>query len=96
MDRQGLNFRPPAAAPVSPFPAAEEIAQAPRRGLTSQEAAARLARKGPNALPGGEPKSFLRMAAGVVLEPMFLMLLAAGGIYLLIGDRPRRSSCWLR
>jgi Ca2+-transporting ATPase len=55
-------------------------------GLTRQEAARRLKSEGPNALPGSEPKSMLRIALGVLTEPMFLMLLAAGGIYLLIGD----------
>ncbi|MDF2464650.1 MAG: P-type ATPase, translocating [Ramlibacter sp.] len=56
------------------------------QGLTRQEAARRLESTGPNALPGSEPKSMLRIALGVLTEPMFLMLLAAGGIYLVLGD----------
>jgi P-type Ca2+ transporter type 2C len=55
-------------------------------GLDAAEAARRLAADGPNSLPGSEPKSMLRIVATVVAEPMFLMLLAAGAIYLLIGD----------
>jgi P-type Ca2+ transporter type 2C len=55
-------------------------------GLSAEAAASQLAVDGPNALPGSEPKSMLRIVASVVLEPMFLMLLAAGTIYLLIGD----------
>jgi P-type Ca2+ transporter type 2C len=55
-------------------------------GLTQGEVARLLATDGPNALPGTEPKSILRIVASVLLEPMFLMLLAAGTIYLLIGD----------
>ncbi len=55
-------------------------------GLTQADALRRLADQGPNTLPGSSPKSFLRIAADVALEPMFLMLLAAGGIYFLIGD----------
>jgi Ca2+-transporting ATPase len=55
-------------------------------GLDEAEAALRLAQDGTNTLPGSEPKSMLRIALGVLVEPMFLMLLAAGGIYLLIGD----------
>lgn len=55
-------------------------------GLTQEEAGARLLADGPNTLPGSEPKPLLRIAAGVVLEPMFLMLLSAGTVYLLIGD----------
>ena len=56
------------------------------RGLTSAEAAARLARDGPNALPSAERVPLARMAARVLLEPMILMLLGAGGIYLVIGN----------
>jgi P-type Ca2+ transporter type 2C len=56
------------------------------QGLTDAMAADRLVADGPNSLPGSGPKPFLRIAAGVVREPMFLMLIAAGGIYLAIGD----------
>lgn len=55
-------------------------------GLTQADAARQLMADGPNALPGSEPKSLLRITADVVMEPMFLMLLAAGTVYLLIGD----------
>jgi len=56
-------------------------------GLTSAEAARRLAADGPNLLPGGQPKSAAAIVLGVLTEPMFLMLLAAGGVYLALGDR---------
>jgi Ca2+-transporting ATPase len=56
-------------------------------GLTQAEAARRLAADGPNLLPGSAPKSSLAIVLEVLREPMFLMLLAAGGIYLLLGDR---------
>jgi len=56
-------------------------------GLTVEEAARRLAAEGPNALPGSEPKSTAAIVLDVVAQPMFLMLLAAGAIYLAIGDR---------
>jgi Ca2+-transporting ATPase len=65
---------------------AEADARPHSPGLTSAEAAARLARDGPNALPGAERKPFVRMVASVLLEPMILMLLGAGGIYLLVGS----------
>lgn len=55
-------------------------------GLSGEEAAARLRIDGPNLLPGSEPQGFWRMALGVVKEPMFLMLLAAGTGYLVLGD----------
>ncbi|MDP3248504.1 MAG: cation-translocating P-type ATPase [Polaromonas sp.] len=58
-----------------------------RQGLSASEAARRLADQGPNLLPGSEPKSTAAIVREVVTEPMFLMLLAAGGIYLALGDR---------
>jgi hypothetical protein len=59
----------------------------PVAGLTKNEAANRLAQDGSNVLPGGTPKTFLAIVLGVVTEPMFLMLLVAGGVYLALGDR---------
>ncbi|MEO8225568.1 MAG: cation-translocating P-type ATPase, partial [Gammaproteobacteria bacterium] len=56
-------------------------------GLSAAEAARRLAAEGPNQLPGGSPKSTAAIVLSVLTEPMFLMLLAAGGIYLALGDR---------
>ena len=56
-------------------------------GLTAGEAARRLAADGPNLLPGSAPKTTFAIVRDVVTEPMFLMLLAAGGIYLALGDR---------
>ena len=56
-------------------------------GLDAEEAARRLAEHGPNLLPGGVPKSLFAIVVGVVVEPMFLMLLIAGGLYLALGDR---------
>ncbi|MEP7152173.1 MAG: cation-transporting P-type ATPase, partial [Nitrospira sp.] len=56
-------------------------------GLTAAEAARRLVAEGPNLLPGGTPKSMFAMVLDVLTEPMFLMLLVAGGIYLALGDR---------
>ena len=56
------------------------------RGLSTSQAAQRLAQEGPNALPGGQRRSLLSMALGTVREPMFLLLLAAGTLYLAFGD----------
>jgi P-type Ca2+ transporter type 2C len=55
-------------------------------GLPSGEAAARLARDGFNELPAARPRNLPAIAAGIVREPMFLLLLACGAIYLLLGD----------
>jgi P-type Ca2+ transporter type 2C len=56
-------------------------------GLDPEEAARRLAEHGPNLLPGGTSKSLFVIVIGVMAEPMFLMLLIAGGLYLALGDR---------
>ena len=60
---------------------------ASRPGLDPAEAARRLAEHGPNLLPGSKPKGLLTIVRGVLTEPMFLMLLVAGGLYLALGDR---------
>jgi len=55
-------------------------------GLSEGDANARLAREGPNELPAQKKRSLLAIGFGVVREPMFLMLVAAGIIYLLMGE----------
>ncbi|MEO8459284.1 MAG: cation-translocating P-type ATPase [Dokdonella sp.] len=57
------------------------------RGLDPQEAMRRLAEHGPNLLPSAAPRTLFAIIIGVVGEPMFLMLLMAGGLYLALGDR---------
>ena len=56
-------------------------------GMTSEEAKIRLAADGPNILPDSAPKPLVAIVLGVLTEPMFLMLLAAGGVYLALGNR---------
>jgi len=55
-------------------------------GLTSKEAASRLAAEGYNELPVQERRSPLKIVTDVLREPMFLLLIASGGIYFLLGD----------
>ena len=55
-------------------------------GLSDEEAARRLLADGPNELRASRPRSVWRIAGGVLREPMILLLLAAGTIYLLLGD----------
>ena len=55
-------------------------------GLTSAEAAMRLASEGPNELAQDGRRRILQIAFEVLREPMLLMLLAAGGIYISLGD----------
>jgi P-type Ca2+ transporter type 2C len=56
-------------------------------GLSDAEARRRLAKDGPNELPVSKPRSVLRLAREVASEPMFLLLVACGAIYMLLGDR---------
>ena len=56
-------------------------------GLSPAEAQQRLAHDGPNALPESRPRSVLRLVGDVVAEPMFLLLVACGALYLVLGNR---------
>ena len=56
-------------------------------GLSQAEAVLRLARDGHNELPSTKPRGLFAIAVKVLREPMFLLLMACGAIYLLLGDR---------
>lgn len=56
------------------------------KGLTQEEASERLQREGFNELPSSKPKSIFKIALGVFKEPMFLLLVACGSLYLILGD----------
>jgi P-type Ca2+ transporter type 2C len=55
-------------------------------GLTSQEAAERLAIDGPNELPTAKKRNLLQQAWDVVREPMLLLLLGAGTVNFLLSE----------
>ncbi len=57
------------------------------QGLTDQEVLERLAEDGYNELPSTKKRTFLHVLLEVVCEPMFLMLIACGLLYLFLGDR---------
>jgi Cation transporter/ATPase, N-terminus len=61
-------------------------------GLTEIEARRRLATEGPNELPVSGPRGSLRLLRDVVVEPMFLLLVVCGAIYMALGDR-REALC---
>jgi Ca2+-transporting ATPase len=69
--------RQPPASPTSPW--------AGIQGLTAAEARQRLAAEGPNALTQGKRRGMPAIALEVAREPMFVLLTAAGTIYLLMG-----------
>ena len=56
-------------------------------GLSSQEASERLQRVGPNELSSQEGSSFWKTLRSVLTEPMLILLMACGSLYLLLGDR---------
>ncbi|HNW45409.1 MAG TPA: HAD-IC family P-type ATPase, partial [Elusimicrobiales bacterium] len=56
------------------------------QGLSSQEAAALLHAEGYNELPSQKKQTILDIALGVLKEPMLLLLLACGSLYLVLGE----------
>ena len=58
----------------------------PEKGLTATDAAARLLQDGRNELPQERQRSPFRIVLEAVREPMLQLLLAAGVIYLVVGD----------
>ena len=55
-------------------------------GLTSAQAAASFATHGPNELPQARRRTLPRLMLDVLRDPMFLLLVACGTLYLLLGD----------
>jgi Ca2+-transporting ATPase len=58
----------------------------PQKGLTQVEAEARLRAEGYNELPQPERRTALRIAVEVLREPMLVLLVFGGVIYLLLGS----------
>ncbi|MDM8009327.1 MAG: cation-translocating P-type ATPase [Parasphingorhabdus sp.] len=68
-----------------------DVAPAPvddrRTGLGDEQVRERQARYGPNEIPHRDQRSLARIIGEVLREPMLALLLAAGFVYLLLGDR---------
>ncbi len=58
-----------------------------RDGLSDAEARRRFADDGPNELPASHRRGVPQILRDVVTEPMFLLLVACGAIYMVLGDR---------
>lgn len=56
------------------------------QGLTQQQVTQKLLNEGYNELPSSKPKNVFQIALGVIKEPMFLLLVACGTLYLVLGD----------
>jgi len=57
-----------------------------RQGLSGESAQRRLLKEGYNELPQAKKRGFLRIAFEVVKEPMFILLIVCGSLYLVLGD----------
>jgi len=55
-------------------------------GLSSEEVLKRLAREGYNEIASQKKQSFISILVNVLREPMLLLLLGAGTIYLFLGE----------
>ena len=77
---------PPAAPPGAPAVAAAPSTPS-AQGLTSAEAAARLQRDGPNALGAEGRRGPLAVLISQFASPLVLILIAASGVSLAVGDR---------
>ena len=57
------------------------------QGLTTAEAQQRIRDEGLNELPSASKRGWVHILLEIVKEPMFLLLLACGTLYLILGDR---------
>lgn len=64
-------------------------------GLSHEEAAARLASEGPNELPRSSSRGLFKLVFDVVSEPMLLLLLASGCLYLFVAREPQDAAMLL-
>jgi Ca2+-transporting ATPase len=55
-------------------------------GLSDSQVAERLRVDGPNELPSSKPRGLVGIAIDVAREPMFLLLVASGAVYVALGD----------
>jgi Ca2+-transporting ATPase len=56
------------------------------QGLSDEEVFERVATDGYNELPSSEKRTFFHILFEVIREPMFLLLIACGTLYLVLGD----------
>ena len=56
------------------------------KGLSTLEATEQLKSQGYNELPSSKPKNIWKIALEVIKEPMFLLLISCGVLYMILGD----------
>ena len=62
-----------------------DLKSAEYKGLTNEQVLEKQRLEGFNELPSSKPKNLFTIAWGVVKEPMFLLLVACGTLYLVLG-----------
>jgi len=55
-------------------------------GITTNEAQEKLKRNGYNELPSSKKRSIFQIALSVIKEPIFLLLVASGSVYFILGE----------
>ena len=67
------------------------------KGLSNEEASQRLKKFGYNELPTSQSKNMLHIALEVIKEPMFILLISCGSLYMLLGDYTEGIMllCWV-
>ena len=56
------------------------------QGITNVKAIELLKQHGYNELPSEKPRNLLKIALEVIKEPMFMLLIACGSLYVLLGE----------
>ena len=57
-----------------------------RAGLTTEETNQRLSKFGYNVLPESKSKNIIQIVVEVIKEPMFILIISCGILYIIIGD----------
>src|SRR5689334_18283692 len=57
------------------------------QGLSEGDVQERLRQEGPNELPRSRKRQFVDLLVDTLKEPMILLLVATGTVYLILGDR---------
>ncbi|KVE38678.1 cation-translocating P-type ATPase [Burkholderia sp. BDU5] len=86
MSTDPAAHRARAGAPDAPEPTGDVWRRAPPDGLSSAQAAELRERFGPNAIDTGGRHGWWRTSLDVLREPMLLLLLGAGAVYLALGE----------
>lgn len=79
--------KPPAQPNVAPSAVSSSTPGEPLTGLSQSVALQRLQADGPNLLPSAKSRSLLAIARTILQEPMFILLIGCGAIYLLLGNQ---------